>query len=89
MTEAHESHAPTLPDVTDEAGDTPNWVPIVGLVLLSVIALMAVMHPKDEPAANDQPVVVEVAAPTNGANPPAANAPAPSAPAPNAPAANE
>ncbi len=30
------SHAPTppeLPEVTDEAGDTPSWVPLLGVAL--------------------------------------------------------
>jgi len=33
--EAHAAHpAPGLPEVHDEAGDTPLWVPIVGATLL-------------------------------------------------------
>lgn len=30
----HEHSAPQLPDVTDEAGDTPKWVPVLGVALL-------------------------------------------------------
>jgi hypothetical protein len=32
--EVHHAHAPGLPEVHDEAGDTPMWVPILGAVLL-------------------------------------------------------
>lgn len=39
MTEAN--HAPTLPDVVDEAGETPAWVPWLGVGLLLVAVLYA------------------------------------------------
>jgi hypothetical protein len=30
---SHAHTPPELPDVTDEAGDTPSWVPMLGLVI--------------------------------------------------------
>jgi len=27
------NHAPQLPEVVDEAGDTPGWVPLLGIAL--------------------------------------------------------
>jgi protein-S-isoprenylcysteine O-methyltransferase Ste14 len=30
---SHPHHAPELPEVIDEAGDTPGWVPVLGVVL--------------------------------------------------------
>lgn len=40
MADQHSSHGPPgLPPVHDEAADTPLWVPVVGLVLLVLLAL--------------------------------------------------
>ncbi|NOY94234.1 MAG: hypothetical protein GXP55_23905 [Deltaproteobacteria bacterium] len=61
MTEAHEPHAPTLPEVKDEAGDTPTWVPILGIVLLSLFALMAVLHPTEHQVTMEQGGAAQVA----------------------------
>lgn len=33
---SHADHPPELPDVTDEAGDSPSWVPLLGLVLFAL-----------------------------------------------------
>ncbi|HEX5659217.1 MAG TPA: hypothetical protein VFX59_18615 [Polyangiales bacterium] len=30
---SHAHTPPELPDVTDEAGDTPSWVPLIGALL--------------------------------------------------------
>jgi hypothetical protein len=30
---SHADHPPALPEITDEAGETPRWVPLLGLVL--------------------------------------------------------
>jgi len=30
---------PHLPEIVDEAGDSPSWLPLVGLALLCVLAL--------------------------------------------------
>jgi len=51
--------APTLPQVTDEAGDSPTWLPFTGLALLALMALVAVfrMQSADDlvPAAAEAP----------------------------------
>lgn len=36
------AHRPHLPEVRDEAADTPSWVPLLGLALLAVVALWMV-----------------------------------------------
>lgn len=48
---------PRLPEIVDEAGDTPNWVPMVGLALMVLLALyvglrgsIAPTEVADEPA---------------------------------------
>jgi type VI protein secretion system component VasF len=33
---SHANHPPELPEVTDEAGDTPSWVPLLGVVLFAL-----------------------------------------------------
>ncbi len=48
---AHESHPhPPMPAVTDEAADTPMWVPISGLVLFVLIALFVMLRAAMAPA---------------------------------------
>jgi hypothetical protein len=40
----HESNkAPEIPQVVDEAADTPWWVPVAGAVLLALFALLFVV----------------------------------------------
>ena len=34
---SHAHTPPQLPDVTDEAGDTPGWVPIFGVLLFALL----------------------------------------------------
>jgi hypothetical protein len=41
MSEPQSEH-PLFPEVVDEAGPTPRWLPIVGLCLLVVVMLMAI-----------------------------------------------
>ena len=41
---SHSNQPPGLPTVVDEAGDTPNWVPLVGLALATVIALLVALN---------------------------------------------
>lgn len=64
MAGSHDSHAadehveahphPAIPTITDEAADTPMWVPIAGLALFLVLALFvairSAMGPAEEPA---------------------------------------
>jgi len=42
---AHSNTPPELPEITDEAGDTPSWVPRLGLVLaLLFVAWVVLQH---------------------------------------------
>ncbi|MET0340583.1 MAG: hypothetical protein ABW252_06255 [Polyangiales bacterium] len=34
---SHADHPPQLPDIRDEAGETPRWVPIFGIALFALI----------------------------------------------------
>jgi hypothetical protein len=36
----HKHAGPSLPEVIDEAADTPNWVPALGLGLFALISLV-------------------------------------------------
>lgn len=57
---AHAHPAPGLPEVKDEAGDTPPWVPKVGAVVVIGLALLAYalapmqVPATDAPAADEQ-----------------------------------
>lgn len=57
MTNSHSKEAPTLPVIVDEAGDTPSWVPAIGLAAFVLIgALIALrMAPGNAPAAEPTP----------------------------------
>lgn len=37
---SHPKTPPSLPTIVDEAGDTPNWVPVLGLALFALFALV-------------------------------------------------
>ena len=37
---SHDQHAPRLPEIKDEAADTPAWVPALGLGLFALIAIV-------------------------------------------------
>jgi len=78
MTDAHENHDSALPEVHDEAGNTPMWVPILGLVLLALLGLMSVLHPTEQVI-----TVQEVAAPADAPTDAPTDAPVPTAPAAN------
>jgi len=59
---SHAHTPPELPDVTDEAGDTPSWVPVLGVVIfvLSVAGVWWAHHaaeaqPEDGQAQAAQP----------------------------------
>jgi type VI protein secretion system component VasF len=34
---SHANHPPELPEVTDEAGDSPGWLPLLGLALFALV----------------------------------------------------
>jgi hypothetical protein len=67
-THEHHDGPPTLPEIVDEAGDTPTWVPILGIALFALIAVMFVAR---EQMKTDVPAPVAA---------PAADAPAEPAP---------
>lgn len=52
----HADTPPQLPEVTDEAGNTPRWVPLLGVVLFALsIGAIAVCHGgEDGEAAQDE-----------------------------------
>lgn len=55
MSAHHDSSvAPTLPEIHDEAADSPLWLPIVGAVLLALALTFAMVlrAMPDEPAAS-------------------------------------
>jgi len=41
----HSSTPPQLPEIADEAGDTPRWVPLLGIILFVIgTSLVFVCH---------------------------------------------
>jgi hypothetical protein len=52
----HANTPPQLPEVTDEAGNTPRWVPLLGLILLlaSVAAIVVCHGDREESQADAQ-----------------------------------
>jgi hypothetical protein len=49
----HADTPPQLPEVSDEAGNTPRWVPLLGVVLfLLSVAAIVVCHGGSEDAAS-------------------------------------
>lgn len=64
MSETHE-HSVGLPEIHDEAGDTPLWVPALGLGLLLLATLYFVFSAAfadDESEAPAEPPAAEAAA---------------------------
>jgi hypothetical protein len=58
-------HAPEIPEVTDEAGDSPEWVPMLGvglLVLAVAIVLVRLFATQPEAKAATQPASTEAQA---------------------------
>jgi hypothetical protein len=39
----HANTPPQLPEVRDEAGDTPRWVPVLGVLLFALATLTIVI----------------------------------------------
>ncbi|GAB4195760.1 MAG: hypothetical protein OHK0013_02280 [Sandaracinaceae bacterium] len=72
MSGAHDSHAhdeqaevhphPPIPTVTDEAADTPMWVPVAGLALFLVLALYVAIRSAVAPTPTEPVVLEEVGA---------------------------
>ncbi len=67
----HHDGPPGLPEITDEAGDSPKWLPLLGLGLFALVAVLVVARSqaKDGP----EPAAAEAAV----ADAPAAAEPAP------------
>ena len=83
MADEHK-HPPGLPEIRDEATDTPMWLPLVGLGLLALIGLLIVYRAATAPEPTPE-APAEEAAPAVAGEPAAEAQPAP-APEP-APAA--
>jgi hypothetical protein len=73
--DTHEAHPhPPMPAVTDEAADTPTWVPITGLVLFGVMVLYIMMRAAMAPAPDAAAATTDEAYGAEGAPAPAAAA---------------
>jgi len=71
-------HAPGLPEIHDEAADTPMWLPTLGLAIFAIVALFLIARAAVEDASAElEGTIVE--APAD--EPAAADAPAEAQPA--------
>ena len=67
---SHDKHAPSLPEIVDEAADTPFWVPALGLGLFALISIVFAIRlawvdanpPAPEPAAQQAAANVDAGA---------------------------
>lgn len=60
---SHPDTPPQLPEVTDEAGDTPSWVPLLGVALfVLMVALVWWAHRQSEALLHGLPPAAERAA---------------------------
>jgi hypothetical protein len=41
---SHDQHGPRLPEIVDEAPDTPAWVPALGLGLFAMITIVVAVR---------------------------------------------
>ncbi|HET6336428.1 MAG TPA: hypothetical protein VFG30_24565 [Polyangiales bacterium] len=41
---SHDKHGPSLPEIKDEAADTPAWVPALGLGLFALITIVVAIR---------------------------------------------
>ena len=41
---SHDQHGPRLPEIVDEAADTPAWVPALGFGLFAVITMVVAVR---------------------------------------------
>lgn len=61
---SHAKTPPTLPTIVDEAGDSPNWVPVLGLALFAIVSLLAAIRSYGEESAQQHTdEAAQVAAP--------------------------
>lgn len=69
-------HAPGLPEIHDEAADTPMWLPMLGLAIFAVVALFLITRAAIEDA-NSELEAAEIVGPAEqAAEAPAGDAPA-------------
>ncbi len=72
---SHETHPhPPMPAVTDEAADTPTWVPVTGIALFAVMVLWVMMRAAMAPAPDAAAATTDEAYGAEGAAPAAAPA---------------
>lgn len=53
---SHDQHAPRLPEIKDEAADTPAWVPALGLglfALITIVIAIRLAYMQANPVADD------------------------------------
>lgn len=66
---SHDKNGPSLPEIVDEAPDTPSWVPALGLGLFALLTIFFAVrlawneaNPKPEAGAEQAAAVVNDAA---------------------------
>jgi hypothetical protein len=68
---SHDQHGPRLPEIVDEAPDTPGWVPALGLGLFAlitiVVAIRLAWNEANPPAPESGAVQAAAAAPEDAA----------------------
>jgi len=70
MARAAAPEAPALPEVHDEAGDTPWWVPVLGLVLAVLVVALLVWRAKTAEPTPEQQDAPEAQAPADSPDTP-------------------
>ncbi len=58
----HSNTPPQLPEVTDEAGDSPKWLPMLGAAVLAALVAWAVLSHTGAEGSADEPAGEEPAA---------------------------
>jgi hypothetical protein len=53
---------PLLPTITDDASDTPMWLPVAGIVIFVVLALYVGIHAAMTSTATTQDIAIEAPA---------------------------
>lgn len=54
-------HAPGLPEIHDEAADTPMWLPMLGLAIFAIVALFLITRAAIEDASAELDATAEEA----------------------------
>ncbi|MCU0671264.1 MAG: hypothetical protein MUE69_00580 [Myxococcota bacterium] len=62
-------HAPGLPEIHDEAADTPMWLPMLGLAIFAIVALFLITRAAIEDASAELDATGAVEAPADEAAP--------------------